>query len=253
MKNLLSLILLSLLFASPASAQFVVIDPSVLDQVVQQVTLTLEQLDQLKTEVERLGNPATVTLEVARRLQSQLTLQGVGRTLDEVQAAASGGASLLYDANGIYRAPGAVILTSDGRQTLRAVEKYRKFDAVTQAKNTLEDVMRDTEERRQHLRQQLQQTLGQLQAATTMAEVAKLTAVLSAQNAELAAVDREREAPLSRLLTQHIENQTDEARQALARREERVADFRAASEKLGAFLTPDTTPLRLRDPRTHQP
>jgi hypothetical protein len=91
-----------------------------------------------------------------------------------------------------------------------------------------------------------------LQTATTMAEVAKLTGVLNAQNAELAAIDREREAPLSRVLMQHIENQTDDARQALARREERVADFRAAAEKLATFLTPDTTPVRLRDPRTRQ-
>ncbi len=244
--------LLALLFASPASAQFVVIDPAVVEQVVQQVTLTLEQLNQLKTEVDRLGDPAAVTLNIARRLQGQLAQMGVGRTLDEVQTAASGSASLAYDGNGLYRPPGAIILTSDGRQTPRVFEKYRKFDAVTQAKNTLEDVMRDTEERRQSLRQQVQQTLGQLQTATTMAEVAKLTGVLNAQNAELAAIDREREAPLSRVLMQHIENQTDDARQTLARREERVADFRAASEKLATFLTPDTTPVRLRDPRTRQ-
>jgi hypothetical protein len=253
MKNLLSLIPLSLLFASPASAQVLVIDPAVVEQAVQQITHTLHQIEQLQIQIDRLGDPTAVALEVARQLQGHLSLPGVGRTLAEVQAAASGAAALAYDANGLYRAPGPIILTADGRQTPRIFEKYRKFDAVTQAKNTLEDVMRDTEERRQSLRQQLQQTLGQLRSATTMAEVAKLSGVLSAQNAELAAIDREREAPLSRLLTQHIENQTDEARQALARREERVADFRAASEKLGTFLTPDTAPIRLRDPRTHQP
>ncbi len=245
--------LLALLLASPASAQFVVIDPSVLAQVVQEVAVTMEQLQQLKTEVDRLGDPAAVALDAARVLQRQLSLKGVARTLDEVQAAASGSAALHYDGNGLYRPPGEIIVTADGRQTSRVLEKYRKFDAVTQAKITLEDVMRDTEERRQHLRQQLQQTLGQLQTATTMAEVAKVSGVLNAQSAELAAVDREREAALSRVLVQHIENQTDGARQELARREERAADFRAASEKLANFLTPDTTPVHLRDPRTHQP
>ena len=249
MKRIYTYPLLSLLLVSAASAQFVVVDPAVLAQVAQQVTTTLEQLQQLQTEVQRLGDPAATTLEVARGLQTLLAQRGVGRTLAEVQAAASGSASLAYDGNGLYRPPGAIILTSDGRQTPRIFDKYRKFDAVTQAKNTLEDVMRDTEERRQHLRQQLQLTLDQLRAAPTMAEVAKLSGVLSAQSTELAAIDHEREAPLSRVLMQHIENQTDDARQALARREERAADFRAAAEKLATFLTPDTTPVRLRDPR----
>jgi hypothetical protein len=251
MKRILPL--LALLLASRATAQFVVIDPSVLAQAVKEVAVTLEQLQQLKTEVERLGDPAAVTLDVARLLQHQLAQPGVGRTLDEVQAAASGSASFDYDGNGLYHPPGAIIITADGRQTPRVVEEYRKFDAVTQARITLEDVMRDTEERRQYLRQQVEQTLGQLQTATTMAQVAKLTGMLLAENTELSAIDREREAPLSRLLAQHIENQTDAARQERARREERAADFRAASEKLAAFLTPDTTPVRVRDPRTQQP
>ena len=248
-----TLALLALLFASAASAQFVVVDPAILAQVIQQVTNTLDQLQQLRTEVQRLGDPAAVKLDLARRLQTQLQQMGVGRTLDEVQAAASGSAALAYDGNGLYRPPGAIILTSDGRQTPRLVENYRKFDAVTQAKTTLEDVMRDTEERRQYLRRQLQQSLDQLRAAPTMAEVAKLSGVIMAQSTELAAIDREREAPLSRVLMQHIENQTDEARQTVARREERATDFRAASEKLATFLTPDTTPVRLRDPRPRQP
>ena len=73
--------LLALLFASPASAQFVVIDPAVVEQVVQQVTLTLEQLNQLKTEVDRLGDPAAVTLNIACRLQGQLAQMASGAPL----------------------------------------------------------------------------------------------------------------------------------------------------------------------------
>jgi len=244
---------LALLLVAPAFGQVAVIDSSVLAQVVKEVETTLEQLQQLKTEVERLGDPASVTLDTARALQRQLSLAGVGRTLDEIQAAASGSAALRYDGNGLYRPPGETIVTVDGRETPRSVEQYRKFDAVTQAKQTLEDVMRDTQERRQHLRQQLQRTLGQLQTATTMAEVAKLSGVLTAQNAELAAIDREREAAMSRVQMVHVENQTDAARHELAQREERAAVFRAASDKLGQFLTPNSTPVPIPDPRTRQP
>lgn len=109
--------------------------------------------------------------------------------------------------------------------------------------------MRDTQERRQALRQQVQQTLGQLQSASTMAEVAKLSAVLTAQNGELGVIDREREAAMTRVLVQHIENETDDARQKQARRDEQAAVWRAAGEQLGQFLTPNTTPAMMPDTR----
>ena len=245
--------LLSLLFVlatAPAyGAAVLVIDPAVLTQVIQQVLTASNQLQQLQIELERLGNPAAVALETARALQHQLSQIGAGRTLEEVQRAASGTEALHYDANGLYHPPGETIRTADGRETPRQAERYRKFDAITQATKTLEDVMRDTQERRQAVRQQVQQTLGQLQAAPDMATVAKLSAVLTAQNAELSAIDREREAALSRVLVVHIENQTDAARQDQARRENRAAAYRAASSRLGDYLTPAKPVTPIADPR----
>ena len=245
--------LLTLLIAAPASAQFVVVDPAAIARLAQQILLVEQQLQAAKTELVRLGDPAAVTLDVARSLQRALTLAGAARTLQEVQAAATGLGSLAYDGNGLYVPPGEFIITADGRQTPRAAEAYRKFDAVTQAKNTLEDVMRDTEERRQHLRQQMGQALGQLEKSATMAETAKLSAVLQAQTAELSEIDHEREAALNRVLVQHIENETDAARQTLAQREERAAIMRAGNDKLKEFLTPNPAPVTIPDPRQLRP
>ena len=75
-----------------------------------------------------------------------------------------------------------------------------------------------------------------------------LEAILIAQSAELAAIDRERDASLARLLAQRIENETDRERQEQARLEERIVDFQNASEKLGQFLKPDTSPVRIPTP-----
>ncbi len=251
----MKLIIPFLLVASvlSAHAQIPVTDASVLVQVLEDVRIATEHLNQFKTEVERLGNPAAILPVGATEVINNLGLTGVGRTLDEVRAVADGVASLRYDNGGLYRAPGEVIRTADGSEFLRAVQDYRKFDAVTQAKTVLEDVMRDTEERRQQLRRQIQATTSQLQGAPTVAEVQKLHGVLTAQNSELAAIDKERDAAMHRLVTQHIENQTDAARQEQARHEEAVVNFRSAAEQVSRFLTPDTVPVRIPDPRTRQP
>ena len=242
-----------ILIGLSAPAEIPVVDASVLAQVLENARIALEQLEQLKSQVERVGNPAAVRPVGAIEAINSLGIVGVGRTLEDLRASADGVASLIYDGAGLYQAPGEFIQTSDGQQFSRNVEAYRKFDAITQATTALEDVMRDTEDRRQQLRQQIQATLDQLKTAATIAEVQKLHAVLTAQNSELAAVDRERDAATSRVLVQHIENQTDKERQEQARREERIVDFRSASEKLGVFLTPDTTPVRIPDSRKRLP
>ncbi len=245
--------ILALLLVSRAFGQIPVTDSSVFGQVLENVRVATEQLDQLKTELDRLGNPASIKPSSATDLIRSLGTTGVGRTLEELRGLASGAAALHYDGNGLYRPPGEVITTADGSQVKRATESYKKFDAVTQARIAMEDVMHDTEERRQQMRAQIQKSLAQLQAASTLSEVQKLQGILTGQNAELSAIDREREAALNRLLAQHVENQTDAARQELAHREERVADFHAASEKLANFLTPDTTPVHIPDPRRRLP
>jgi hypothetical protein len=133
----------------------------------------------------------------------------------------------------------------------RTVEAYRKFDAVSQARATLEIVLDDTEQRRQQIRRQIQRTLNRLHGASTMAEVAKLQAVLTAQNAELSAVDRERDVAASRVVVQQIENQTDAERQDVALREEQLAAFQQAQERMNRMLTPETSLVRI--PNPHRP
>jgi hypothetical protein len=86
-----------------------------------------------------------------------------------------------------------------------------------------------------------------------MAEVQKVQGVIAAEAAELAAIDREREAAISSIQVQRIENLTDADRQALARLEERLVEFRTASDKVGHLLTPDPTPIVIPDPRNRLP
>jgi len=233
----------------PTRGAMPVIDVSVLGQVIQEVKVATEQLEQLTLQVKRLGDPAKIKPPSAREVIRSLGKTGVGVTLDDLQSMANGFGGVTYAGQGLYQPVGEQILTADGKAFGRPVETYRKFDAITQSRMAMEAVMADTEKRRQALRTQITATVAALLVAPTMAEVQKLQAVLEAQSAELAAIDREREAALARLVAQRIENETDLERQEQARIEERIVDFQTASEKLGKFLKPDTSPVRIPAPR----
>ena len=225
-----------------------VIDASAVAQAIEAVRLATQQLEQAKTELERLGDPSRIRTPAADQLLQSLSLNGAGRTLLEIQQESTGSNGTTFNANGLYRTPTEVLQTAGGTVVPRAVEEYRKYDAVDQAVKTLEDVMYDTEERRQGLRKQIDQALRELQKATTIAETQKLQGLLSALNAELGAVDRERDTALSRVIVQGIYNQTDAARQQQARREDSEASVRQATDKLAENLKVDTSPIRIPSP-----
>ena len=236
-----------------ARADLPVIDPSVLAQAIQQVQLTTEQLKQLTTEVRRLGDPASFLPVGANQIIESLTQHGVGKTWDELRNFADGHAAMLYDGDGLYRPVGQTITAADGNQVARPIEDYKKFDAIAQATSTLEAVMKDTEARRQRVRDEVKSTTEQLRVAQTVSQIQKLQGVLNAQAAELAAIDREREGALNHVLAQKVENDTDATRQAQARQEERIVDFQSAQQRLMQFLVPDTRPVQIPDPRLSRP
>jgi chaperonin cofactor prefoldin len=153
--------------AFAAAAQIPVTDVAVLAQTIQEVAQAIQQVQLAKTELERLGDPASIVSPTAKDLIRSISRVGQGKTLDDMQRIADGVAALSYAANGLYRAPGAVMYRADGSAVVREVQQYRKFDALTRARATLETVLSDTEERRQLVRLQIQRTLNQLMAAAT--------------------------------------------------------------------------------------
>ena len=252
MKNTLLIIIMAstwLVLPATVHANLPVIDVSVLAQSIQEVVIATEQVKQITAEVKRLGDPATILPQSADQIISSLGQTGVGKSWHELRLLADGTAALAYDGNGLYKVIGQNITTSDGAQVIRQVDDYKKFDAIAQATSTLEEVMKDTEGRRQQVRDQIRSTTDQLKNAQTLAEVQKLQGVLNAQSAELGAIDRVREAALNHVVVQMVENETDAAKQEQARKEERVVDFQSAQQKLGQFLIPNTTPVQIPDPR----
>lgn len=228
-----------------------VIDASAVTQALQQVAIATQQLEQARAELTRLGDPGLVRTQGAESLMQSIKQLGVAKTLDEIASKSTGSGGVNFTGSGLYRAPSQRFTTADGETQKRDIDSYRKYDAIAQASKSFEDVLRDTEERRQSVRKQIQRTLDELQSATTMADVQKLQGVLTAQNAELATIDRERDAAFGRVMVQNINNQNDAARQSQARLEESRASLRKATEKVGHVLTPDTSPAHFPDPTGH--
>jgi hypothetical protein len=228
-------ILISVFTCLSVRAQVVVEDPGAIEQLVLQLA--------------RQGDPALIQqLAGLPQLRQSLGNTGVGLTLQQIQQAASGFNAFYYDGNGLYRPIQSVIVTPDGASQPRVEQDYRKYDALTAASTNYQSVHNDTETRRSELRQQIRATIAKVQSATTEAETTKLKAVLEAQSAELAAIDRERDAAATRVLIQDAENRNDKARQEHARAEDRAAAFAKANENLGRFLAPDTAPVLIPSP-----
>lgn len=242
-------ILVLLIQATNSKANLPVIDVSVLAQSIQEVVLATEQVKQITAEVKRLGDPASILPQSADQIVQSLGQTGVGKSWHELRSLADGNAALIYDGNGLYKVIGQTITTSDGNQVVRQADSYKKFDAIAQATSTLEAVMKDTEGRRQQVRDQIKSATEQLKAAQTVAEVEKLQGILNAQSAELAAIDREREGAMNHVMVQKVENETDSAKQEQARKEERLVDFQNAQQKLEQFLIPNTSVVQIPDAR----
>jgi hypothetical protein len=238
MKRLI--LLFNLALAVRASAQFVVEDPLVAAQQVIQLA--------------RQGDPAAIQrLPGAEQLLRSLANRGVGQTFEALQQAASAARAFTYDADGLYSAVKDRVITANGMEILRAEDPYKKFDAIIRMIADYKAVHEDIASRRQDLRQELRATTAEAQSALTQTMVDKLKVVVTAQNAELAAIDREQDAAISRVIVQDIQNRNAEAQAQEARKEDHAAAFQEASDNLAHFLKPDPTPLTIPAPGSSKP
>ena len=72
-----------------ARAQWAVIDPAVLAQTILEVETTTEQLDQLKTEVQQLGNPASIIPVGSGAIIKSLGQLGVVKDWTDIRGSAT--------------------------------------------------------------------------------------------------------------------------------------------------------------------
>lgn len=252
MKTKQSLILWGAIVCSQSHAQWVVTDPQVLFQTLHNGRVAVDQLTTTRDVKTYMGNPAAIhsvagldpLLGHLGRAPTERASASIWKEArDRIEKAITGKAGISF--GGLYKRLGERIELPDGKQLLRSVESYKPFEAVFQAAEQADSALGDIQRRRQKLLEAVADTAQQIASATTQAEVMKLQGVATAQSAALSALGKEQDEAAARVQLREIQNRNDQARQDLARIEERVAEFGFAQREMNRLLQLKTAPVGL--------
>ena len=246
MKKLIALTIVTVSLAVSARAQLIVEDPvnlaeqivaeaeniaefvDMVDNQVQQIQQLIDQLDEFKKYENLFGNPSQVVLSMVSSINSDLQSSEPIQSLENLVSSADGNFALTYNDNGIYATVGTTFQTPQGQTVQRPADQYKKYAAINDTANNYTAVADSAAQRRKSIKDQIAQTVQQLQGASSDAEVQKLHAVLTSLNADLASTDDEVNQAATAALVQDIQNRNDQQKQQQALQEQQNAEFHEA-------------------------
>lgn len=251
MKKLIALTLVTVGIAASARAQLVVFDPTsqiqqiidTAEQIAQFVTMVENQVTQIQTLTDQLtefknyenlfGDPSKVLLTTVQPLVNDLTKTELGQTLTTLENTVNAGQAMLYNGDGLFHSVGTTFTTPDGQTITRQQAPYLPVAAVQKTTDNYLSVSTDAAARRVALKQEIATTTDQLKAATTDAEVQKLSGVLVGLSAALNNTDYELNQATASALVQDIANRNDAQRQIEADKQQQHAEFTEAVQQYG--------------------
>ena len=231
-----------LLIRQPAHGQVIVHDPMnaqiAIEHRIEEILKLVKLIQEMKTTKDWLGNAAQfLHLAGLDELYASLQNEEVGLSRVEIATAATTLDGTSYDGNGVYK-PVGEIFQSRGGEFITRPDVFKPEAAIFGAARDYDAVHEDVSARRAALRAGIQKTVGQLQAATTHAEVIKATGVLTAQSAELAATDHEETHAAEKVAVTAHEKEADAARMEKAKEQEQAVEFHEALQKFIKMLRP---------------
>ena len=236
---------------SRLQAQWVVYDPAVhtqqildtaqeiakyiemINNQVQQIQTLTSQLNEFKHYEDLFGDPKSVLLATVKPLTDDLRKSELGVTLTTLEGAVDAGQAMLYNASGLYHSVGTTFTTPNGQTVTRQQAPYLPVAAVQKTTDNYLAVSTDATARRVALKQKIAAATDQLKAATTDAEVQKLTGVLIGLSSALNNTDYEINQATTSAVVQDIANRNDAQRQVEARKEQHATEFTEAMQKYG--------------------
>ena len=251
MKRLIALTLATLGVAVSARAQWIVYDPAsniqgilntaqeiakfveVINNQVQQIQTLTDQLNEFKHYESLFGDPKTVLLSTVQPLVNDLRRTELGQTLKTLETTVNAGEAMLYNASGLFHSVGTTFTTPNGQSVTRQQATYLPVAAVHKTTDNYLSVSTDATARRVALKNQIAATTDALKAATTDAEVQKLTGVLIGLSSALNNTDYEINQATASAVVQDIANRNDAQRQVEAKKEQQHAEFTEAVQKYG--------------------
>ena len=232
-------------------AQWVVYDPAVhtqqildtaqeiakyiemINHQVEQIQTLTSQLNEFKHYEDLFGDPKSVLLGAVKPLTEDLRKTELGQTLTTLEGTVDAGEAMVYNARGLFQSVGTTFTTPNGQTVTRQQAPYLPVAAVQKATDNYLLVTTDSMARRVALKQEIAATTDQLKAATTDAEVQKLTGVLLGLSSALNNTDYEINQATTSAVVQDIANRNDAQRQVEARKEQQHAEFTEAVRKYG--------------------
>ena len=251
MKKLIALTIVTASVTLSARAQWVVYDPTMniqqildtaqeiakyvqmINNQVQQIQTLTDQLNEFKNYENLFGNPSKVLLPTVQPLVNDLTKTELGQTLTTLEGAVNSGQAMAYNGDGLFHSIGTTFTTPDGQRVTRQQAPYLPVAAVQKTTDNYLSVSTDAASRRVALKQEIAATTDQLEAATTDAEVQKLTGVLVGLSSALNNTDYEINQATTSAVVQDIANRNDTQRQIEADKQQQHAEFSEAVQKYG--------------------
>ena len=227
-----------------STAQEVAKFVQMINNQVQQIKQLTEQVNTLHHYVDLFGDPASVLPASITVLTTDLKKTELGDTLTELQAAADATAAMMDSGTGLFHVIGKEFTTPGGKTVTRREPPYRPIAAVQKTTANYLDVSNDAATRRVALKAEIARTTDALKAATTDADVQKLTGVLVGLGAALDSTDNEVSQATASALVQDIANRADERRQIEAKKEQQHAEFTEAVDKYGKTFRLMNAPVK---------
>ena len=200
-----------------------------------------DQLDVQNLVKDWMGNPFEVELPSIEILSIDDFLNDLnyGIPWDSIIGETDGTDSLQETHNGLYVEVEPVTVT--GETVTVGDEELKKFAVVDQQYTNYVETSLSIDERLLELQENQALTLAELQEATTDAEVQKLSAIVNAQNGQIALLVSEREKQYQQYLAlkQLNENQEEKAKAVSVKAQ--LKDQNMAYESLQNYLGSLTT------------
>ena len=193
-----------------------------IENQTQQIAQMTTMISQNVQTLERLGNPQTYINMLSLNTilaDIQRTMNGVGTTVAGFQQTANGFMALKYTANGLYQDL-TQLKDQFGNPIQFQSNNFARFAMVQNMYQSFNTEMTQANQALASLLQQKQQTLQQLNSASSLIETEKLQSQLQEIEANINNATARLNMYAQKIMVQHAANQNDTARVQEAQREQ---------------------------------
>lgn len=218
----------------------------------------VESINNLRTQIDQLDRQINIQDDIRRwsgnpvEAGASLTLDALGqhdlvrtygKTKDAILGLVDSLGSLQRTASGSYRAIADTDL--NGGTLQRDPLQYRRYAVLDATQDNADQVAKETKSRGDELQAEIAVTMEDMKAATTDAEVQKLSAKLSTLNGQLAQVETERRRQVDAVVLQKVANDSRLEEERMAAAELAAKNDYLANQRISAYMK--TIKLRKND------